>query len=460
MNAKSQLEWFYTLPNIVKTTSSFPKIKWQIAHRAKANVANVIRSSQQQTNEAAVARILYSELQEAKQGQIIVANWTAFLSRHSEKAAYKVRSMMLEAGLLSPQESSTVLEEILSIGFTLAAEPNVFFTKFSCKDASDDIWYRVLHGYCHKKMTGRLVDRVRAREGSKSFKRTNIGLASRTSENKVKESLVLIGIQNTELEQYLFVWRSFMEVKIAYGIDTKSPKEKDFQYIAERIKELEDIHRFNLFPMGVAGNKIRAYLEQIGKAIRYLIDRPILSIDKSVSSDESTPLSNLIPDDNAKNDLESAEQSSQMEALTAHTDHYLQQIDSKKWLIWLLKDLVDLKQTDIASIIGSSQKTVSQNYRKAWKSFLSATIVQFQPADSTSLQLTAEALTDLKEGMVDIVKYAFLSSLQDYLRSLSSTSDPTNSEQLIEFLQNRSNQKLTINPAILQKLDIFMETIE
>ena len=184
MNFKSQLEWFYTFPNMVKTTSGLPEIKWQTANRSKANV---VRLSRRQQNEAAVALTLYEELQKAEAGQVTADNWTAFLSRHGVKAAYKVKGMMLGAGLISSDESKAVFEEILSIGFTLAAEPIVFLAKFDGNRASDDIWYGNLHGYCSEKMRGKLIDRVRAREGSKSFKRSNLGLAARASETKITD---------------------------------------------------------------------------------------------------------------------------------------------------------------------------------------------------------------------------------------------------------------------------------
>ena len=315
MNFKSQLEWFYTLPNLVKTNSGFSKIKWQTSNRTKANV---IRISKQQQGEAAIARTLYEDLQKAAQGEVVVENWTAFLSRHSEKAAYEVRGMMLESRLISSQESATA----------------------------------------------------------------------------------------------------------------------------------------------VADDMVKAYLEQIGKAIRYLQDRPTLSIDKSVSSEDSTSLSEIIPDDNANNDLDAVEQSSLMNDLTAHAYDYLQQVDPSKWLIWFLKELVDLKQTDVAILIGSTQKTVSLNYRKVWQNFLKATICKFQSGNSTSQELTSETITDLKEGLVDTVKSCFRSSLQDHLRSLPQTSDRYTSQQLLRFLQDRSNKTFTVNPDIEQKLDSFMETID
>ncbi|MGB5631476.1 MAG: hypothetical protein WBM86_01690, partial [Waterburya sp.] len=357
-----------------------------------------------------------------------------------------------------PDELAIVFEEILLIGFTFSAEPIVFLANFNCDRPSEDIWYRVLHGYCHKKMQGRLIDRLRAKEGNRTFMRTNLGLVTRASETQLTESLALIGIQATETEKYLFIRRCFIEVKNAYQIDTKSPSAKDFHLISERIQELEDKHRYNLFPTKVAEDEIKAYLEQIGKAIRYLIDRPTLSIDRSVSSEDSTPLSEQISDDTAKNDLDLVEQNSLTDELTAHTYDYLQQIDAAKWLILVLKELVTLKQTDIAILIGFTQKTVSLNYRKAWQNFLTATISEFQPGDSP--QLTPETITDLKEGLVEIVKSCFHSSLQDYLRSLPQTSDRATSQQLLEFMQDHSQKSLTVNPEIQQKLDSFMETID
>ncbi len=457
MNSKSQLEWFYTFPNIVKASSGFPKIDWQTNSRAKANVVRLSR--QQQQNEAAIARILYQELQQAQQGQLAVENWTAFLSRHSEKAANTVKNMILKSGTSSSQEISLVYEDILLMGFTLSAEPITILKNFNRDSVDNEIWYRVLHGYCRQRIRGKLIDYVRTKEGTKTFMRSNLGLAAKAGENKVVDSLTFTGIQYSQLEQYLFVWRCFKEVKNAYEINTKAFATEDFQRISDRIQELEAKHQYGIFSTRVLGDEVKAYLEQIGKAIRYFTDRwKTLSLDRAVFSEDSTTLSEKISDDTDKNDLNLVEQNSLTNELTAHTYDYLQQIDGAKWVIWLLKELVELKQTDIAIVIGSSQKTVSLNYRKAWQHFLTATISEFQPEDSP--QLTSETITDLKEGLVEIVKSCFRSSLQDYLRSLPPTSDLPTNQQLLKFLQNHSNQKLTVNPDIQQKLDNFIETID
>lgn len=455
MNSKSQLEWFYTFPNIVKASSGFPEIDWQTNSRAKANV---IRLSRQQQNEAAIARILYEELKQAQQGQVAVENWTAFLSRYSVKAAYKVKYMILSYTTSSSQDLAAVVEDILSMGFTFAAEPTAFLKNFECESLSNEIWYGRLHRYCRKKFIGKLVDYVRTKEETKTFKRSKLGLAARASKEKVEKSLTFVGVRHSQQEKYLFVWQCFIEVKNAYQIDTQFFTTEDYRRIGDRIQELEAKHQYGIFSTKITEDEIKTYLEQIGKAIRYSTDRPALSIDRSVSSKDSTPLSEKIADDNAKNDLDFVEQNSLTDELTAHTYDYLQQIDGAKWVIWLLKELIELKQTDIAIVIGSSQKTVSLNYRKAWQNYLKATIAKFQPANSP--QLTSEAITDLKEGLVEIVKSCFRSSLQDYLRSLPPTSERLTSQQLLKFLQSRSNQKLTVNPDIQQKLDNFIETIE
>ena len=287
--------------------------------------------------------------------------------------------------------------------------------------------------------------------------RTNLGLAARATETRIKESLTLSGIQNRELEQYQFVWRCFIEVKNAYKVKTSSFTVENFQQISDRIQELEEQHHYALFFTMLTVDQVKNYLEQTGKAIRYLIDRPTISIDKSVSATDSTSMLDLMADDTTKNDLDFVEQNTLTNKLKLYTNTYLDQIDPNRWLIWFLKELIGLKQTEIAGLIGTSQKTVSKNYRKAWQHFLSEIISEFQSQDSDSPQLTSEAITDLKEGLIDLVKNYFLTSFQAYLRSLNLSNDQINSQHLQDFLQNRSNKKLNINPDIQHQLDTFME---
>ncbi|MDJ0532070.1 MAG: hypothetical protein QNJ70_06170 [Xenococcaceae cyanobacterium MO_207.B15] len=144
MKSKSQLDWFYTLPNLLKNDSGDLNIKWQTTNRAKANI---IRISQQQNtkNEAIIARIVYENLSAAVQGDVTVENWTAFLSRHSEKAAKKIQEKLIASGTLSSQELVNSFEELILISFTFASQPILFLANFKCQEVSDYIWYKILH---------------------------------------------------------------------------------------------------------------------------------------------------------------------------------------------------------------------------------------------------------------------------------------------------------------------------
>lgn len=458
MNSQSQLEWFYTLPNIVKTNSSKPKVKWLTANRAKANI---IRISKEQKVEAAIAFILYRDLQTAVQDKIVVENWTAFLSRYSYKAANEVRTIMLKYGLITTSETA-IFEDNFLIALSFCVEPLAFLKNFSCHEASTEIWYKVLHGYCRKTAKGKLIDRIRSQEGSKTFMRSNLGLAARYEESKIIESLLLVGIKDAELEKHLFVWRCFIEVKQAHKINTKSPKPEDFQLVAQRVNYLSNRNQSDrtLFSTAILDDTVKACLTQVGEALRYCIDRPKLSFDRLISQDSQTSLLDIIPDDNSNTDLASVETSSTMDRINSLVYDYLEQIDSAQWLTLFLREEANLKQTDIAIMIDCTQKTVSKKYRKSWQDLLKKVITELQSAAGISTQLSSESITDLKEGLINVVKSYFQSTLQNHYQISSQASNLT-AKQLVEFLQHRSNiQSLTLNCDLQKKLEDFIETAD
>ena len=374
MNPKSQLDWFYTLPNLLKNDSGYLKIEWQIINRAKANV---VRLSQQQNidREAIVARVLYQNLSSAVSGDIIIENWTAFLSRYSARATNKIQKKLIATGSSSSQELTDTYEELFLTGLTFAAEPILFLKNFSCKKTDDDIWYKILHGYCQKKLQGKIIDYLRTKEGFKTFMRSNLGLAARASEARIIDSLMLAGVR--DLEKYLIIWRCFIEVKNDHNIDTKSPQKADFELIINRINYLQKKGKIeqNIFSLDLE-NCVRTNLEEIGKAIRYYTNRPTVSLDKPASSDIQNPLLDFIPDNNTITDSEltSVEQNSTLDSLTIKVYEHLEQMDRLQWIVLFLRELVGIKQTEIAVMIGSSQKTVSLKYRKSWQELIKKVI--------------------------------------------------------------------------------------
>ncbi len=295
--------------------------------------------------------------------------------------------------------------------------------------------------------------------------RSNLGLVAKATETKVIESLMLAGIRDTELERYLIIWRCFIEVKQAQQINLKFSQNTDYLVIIERINYLKTKGKIdiNIFSNVELENSIQANLETIGKAIRYYIDPPMISLDKPISSDNQNSLSELIPDNSSitDSDLTSVEQNLTLDNLTLQVYEYLEQMERLQWIVLFLRELVQLKQTEIAVMIACTQKTVSLKYRKSWQELIKNLITQTGSNSQNNSSLSSENLTDLKEGLVNIVCNYFQSAIQNYYRSLSQTHNSFTSNHLLTFLQKRlENKPLVTNDNLLEKLDNFVQKLD
>ncbi|PNW31400.1 UNVERIFIED_CONTAM: hypothetical protein BEN50_02815 [Euhalothece sp. KZN 001] len=472
MQQTSQLHWFYTLPDLARQNTGKTKSYWRVSSPAKANITRLC-AELTEAGEPQIAHTLYQHLIQAEQGNVVFENWTAFLSRYSEKAAQKIKQRLVAYNLKPNESEDAIFEELFLISLSFSSDPIFFLKNFECEDNSNEVWYCILRGYCRKRAEGRLIDRLRTKEGTRTLMRSNLGLAAKASEQQVIESLYLSGIRVPKLDQYLLIWRCFIEVKEAEGINTNSPKPEVFESIAERANKL----RNTVGEQAVNGNEVRAYLDKIGKAIRYYIDPPNVSLDAPISSEVEASLLDTIADEETLDDssLTAIDNHSALNQLTEFIFQYLEGISKQDWAILFLLEVVELKQTPVSKIVGCTQKTISKKSSQSWEKLLEAvTKMEWMPTQSP-VDFSTEMLTHLQKYLKDVVRSCLQSSFQNYCQSLLLETNQENSmnsakqdqselvkQYLLQLLKEQLDKKddLLISSEIDQKLNQFIQTDE
>lgn len=227
----------------------------------------------------------------------------------------------------------------------------------------------------------------------------------------------------------------------------------------------------NILVTKISEKEIQTYLEEIGKAIRYYIDRPIVSLDVSVSEENNLKFLDLITDHSTinNNDFEAVETSLTVDKYTVLIRKYLEELTGKEWLILFFRELVDLKQTVIATMLNFTQKTISKNYRGVWKKLLNKVICEVKKTSSS--EYSPEIIHDLQEGLSVVIKNYFSNLFHEYLitfteEKLTYSESPCLSPEEISssakhllsmFLAEKlDNQLLNINSEIEQQLELFL----
>ncbi|MBD2776594.1 hypothetical protein [Iningainema tapete] len=162
------------------------------------------------------------------------------------------------------------------MGAEVAIHPVNFFKKFDSQRSRIEYWYPTLKRYSDTKFKYILINKLQDETGLETLGQTNLGLAARSSRKRVKEALQHSGYSLAELTQYLLIWQCFQEVRnsIKLGVDKLKPEH--FQEIAKlyslQILSLEQKPK-------LSADESKIWLENIGKAIRQLLNPPLDSLD-------------------------------------------------------------------------------------------------------------------------------------------------------------------------------------
>lgn len=361
-------ENFFTLPFLGEDTQGYVIIRWIPDFQLRHHI-NAILRQKPQLSEAALIDILLNNLRKNPQETVNTRHLVAFLSRFSVEAAWRVLNDLKTLNRLT-SDSDAFFKDLFQTAFEAALKPAVFFKNFDFDRSRNAFWYLSVKKYIREKMDGILCDKIREIEGMETYKRTDLGLASRSSEKRVADSLKYAGETSPRLSQYILAWKCFQEVKRAGGINVSSPQSQHFQEIADRYNKLRlklEIATADNF--AVNGTKIEFWLKQIGAAVRNYIDRGNESLDTpryqhedvtSCGVDEIADASTLLE----RETLSIFEIQAELKKIKAFLYNLLENLDSEAQRIPLLMHGLELAQAQVGTEIGKNQSTVGRYYKK------------------------------------------------------------------------------------------------
>ena len=283
------LECFYTLPDRLEEH----RIIWRVEPRLCDRVNKLrqkidpLEELNEKILEARIAHYLFEALQQNPDHELLQIHWIAFLERRCEKVASRLAHV-----------TPNYFRDLVLIGAEVTSHPLKFFENFDTQRSQFDYWYPTLKRFSDAKIKHTIIPKFRDLTGLDTLGRTHLGLAARSTRKQVKQALHHLGYQEAEVSRYLLAWQCFQEIRNSIKLGVNQFKPEHFQDIAKRYGEFqEQLALPEVYKQYINENDIKTWLENIGRAIRRLLDPPIDSLDTSLPSttDENTPLLENIP---------------------------------------------------------------------------------------------------------------------------------------------------------------------
>lgn len=277
------LECFYTLPDRIEEH----RIIWRIEPRLRDRINGLrqkidpLAQLNETVLEARIARYLFDTLQQHPEDELVRSHWIAFLERRCEKVASRLAHL-----------NPSYFRDLVLIGAEFASHPAQFFSNFDNQRSQLDYWYPTLKRFSEAKIKYLIIPKFRELTGIDTLGRSHLGLAARSTRKQVKEALQYLGYGQAELSRYLLAWQCFQEIRNSIQLGVNQFKAEHFQDVAKRYGEFqEQLALPESHNLDVNGEVIKTWLENIGIAIRKLLDPPVDSLDTSLSAKNEENLS-------------------------------------------------------------------------------------------------------------------------------------------------------------------------
>ncbi|MEW6491761.1 MAG: hypothetical protein AB1589_04320 [Cyanobacteriota bacterium] len=279
------LECFYTLPDSIEEH----RIIWRVEPRLRDRINGLrqkidpLAELDEKILEARIARYLFEALQQHPEHELLRTHWIAFLERRCEKVATRLAHL-----------NPSYFRDLVLIGAEVASHPVKFFENFDTQRSQFEYWYPTLKRFSDAKIKYLIIPKFRELTGIDTLGRTHLGLAARSTRKQVKEALHHLGYGQAELSRYLLAWQCFQEIRNSIKLGVNQFKLEHFQNVAKRYGELrEQLALPEDDNLDINGEDIKTWLENIGMAIRKLLDPPIASLDTFSPSTKNEDISLL-----------------------------------------------------------------------------------------------------------------------------------------------------------------------
>jgi hypothetical protein len=405
MNQIDPLYRFYTFPKLELKESRW-NIKWIPDSKLRQNINNIKRLKPQLTKEEDFAwYFLYSYFDESENAESEI-HIKAFLASFSVDIVRDFEKR-LKRDYRNNSDILSILQDAFQNVCKYASNPKNFFRGFQRRERNESS-YDLLKAYIKKRMYGLVRDElIKERQVSQTSNRTDLGLAGKSSQKRVKYALEAQGHTKEEVLKYIGIWNTFQEVKKTNKSDISSLTEEQFEEIARRYSQLNSVE--------LNREIIRRDLERIGRAVRYYEYPKTDSLDIPYNPEDSTslPLVEHIPDTSLVESWDRFPREEDKEKLRTFLENQIQELDIEAQSLLLLRHGFQLVQKQIAGEINKDTATVSRRY----KALITELIQKMREwrnqhgnmnGEESEQDLTSEELKEIKSDIITFVDdYSF-----------------------------------------------------
>ncbi|MBG1260615.1 hypothetical protein [Nostoc commune] len=354
MNQIESLYRFYTFPQLELKENHW-NIKRIPDSKLCQNINNIKRSKPQLIKEEDFAwYFLYSYLDDSGNAEYenhikaFLASFSVDIVRDFEK--------ILKRDNRNNSDILSILQDVLQITCKYASNPKIFFRGFQRRERNE-YSYHSLKKYIKERMYGLVRDElIKEKQVSQTSNRTDLGLAGKSSQKRVKDALEAQGITKEQVVKYIGIWNTFQEVRKTSKSDISSLTEEQFEEIARRYSQLNSVQ--------LDGKTIRRYLEDIGRAVRNYEYPKTDSLDIPYNLEDSTslPLVEYIPDTSFSENWDKSPRGEDREKLRTFLENQIQELEINAQSLLLLRHGFQLVQKQIAGEINKDTATVNRRY--------------------------------------------------------------------------------------------------
>ncbi|MFY7931596.1 MAG: helix-turn-helix domain containing protein, partial [Microcystis aeruginosa] len=209
-------------------------------------------------NDEAVYFDLWQWLQNDPNNQLVKSHWMVFLQYRSSMVTQRVYQ---NVGHRIDADYETLFYYLLNLLATaIINNPSNFYGNFQDNKTKPGFFRLILEKWTDKKLRNTLYNFLRGEY--KTIGRTNLGIVSLFSANKIQKILRTSGIFT---ENHLLIFNCFREVKKASLRSLDKWQEEDWQQVIDRLQQLQP-------QVILTVEEVQAKLNQIGEIMRNHID--------------------------------------------------------------------------------------------------------------------------------------------------------------------------------------------
>ena len=276
------VRYFYTTIKAIEGDRVF----WYEVPQLRRSIDAIAGSA---ANDEAVYLDLWQWLQNDPNNQLVKSHWMVFLQYRSCIVTQRVYQ---NVGHRIDADYDTLFYYLLNLLATaIINNPSNFYGNFQDKKTKPRFFRLILEKWTDKKLRNTLYNFLRGEY--KTIGRTNLGIVSLFSANKIQKVLRTSGIFN---ENHLLIFNCFREVKKASLRSLDKWQEEDWQQVIDRLQQLQP-------QVILTVEEVQAKLNQIGEIMRNHIDPSYSRFELNNYDDNSNYFWENLPGQKPSKDL-------------------------------------------------------------------------------------------------------------------------------------------------------------